>query len=107
MTAMGVFLLSLTGCTWLSKFTYRKVSSHIVRCETKEADLRRFYGAPGAMGAKDDYMTLTWFYNVLGLDFNPDSIQRKLVVFINNKGVVVDYFLNPRAEVAINDKCSQ
>jgi|GEM_PF-4341902 len=106
MVVAGLLLCSLTGCAWFSKFTAARVRSKITRCVTTEADLRRTYGAPGAIGAKDNYMAMTWFYNFLGWDTTPDSLQRKLVVFVNHNRIVVDYAFNPHGEAVILDQCS-
>ncbi len=104
---IGIFLFCLTGCVWWSKYTYAKVKSNIIRCQTNETEVRKIYGSPDTMGTQSGYMTLFWFYNILGLDINLDTLQKELVVFVNSKGVVVDYALNPHSEIVVVDKCSQ
>ncbi len=99
---IGIFLFGLTGCVRWSKLTYAKVKSNIIRCETTETEVRKIYGEPDVVGAHSGYMTLMWS---LGLD--DPLLLRNLVVFVNTKGVIVDYALNPHGEVAVVDKCSQ
>ncbi len=101
MIVMGIFLSSLAGCTWL-KYNPREVGSHIVRCRTTEAEVVKIYGDPDTTGVYSGYTTLTWISG-LGID----TFQRELLVFVNNKGVVVDYALNPQGEMAVVDQCSQ
>ncbi len=101
MIAIGIFLFSLAGCTWL-KYNPREIGSHIVRCKTTEAEVVKIYGNPDITGVRSGYMTLTWISG-LGID----TFQRELVVFVNGKGVAVDYALDPHGEIAVVDRCSQ
>ena len=98
---MGIFLSSLAGCTWL-KYNSREIGSHIVRCKTTEAEVVKIYGDPEVTGVHSGYMALSWISG-LGID----TFQRELVVFVNGKGVAVDYALNPHGEIAVVDQCAQ
>ncbi len=102
---IGIFLFGLTGCVQWSKYTYVKVRSNIIRCKTTEDEVRKVYGEPDTVGSRSGYMTLMWSYSIFGLD--DPLFLRELIVFVNTKGVVVDYVLDPHGEAAVVDKCSQ
>ena len=50
--SIGILLLSLAGCAGFSRYTYAKVKSNIILCETKESEVRKIYGDPDSIGTQ-------------------------------------------------------
>ena len=100
-----VSFIFFVGCMSIgSKFDMDKIQN-IKRCTTTEKEIRDMFGKPYEKGIQSGYSTLTYWYssvNAFGKTTND-----KLIIFINNAGIVVDYTLNPTGLVEILNNCRE
>jgi hypothetical protein len=101
---MTVFLVVvLSGCLSF-KPPQRTSKFEPVRCVSRAEDINSHYGAPDTTGLQAGYVVLTWYYGVWKPEYR--NLQRKLVVFVNKKGLVVDYVFDAYEDVKVVDRCS-
>lgn len=92
------------GCIGMGrKFTTDDVSK-IRPCETTKEDLKKMFGKPRLEGIQGGHRTMQWMFaksGVMGIGMEVGN----LVVYLNDKGKVVDYAMNPTTIVDIKDEC--
>ncbi len=106
-----VAVVLLVGCASVSqgkKFNIDKVDD-IEKCKTIEAQLVTMFGEPQQKGRMSEFKTLTWGYSSASTGFmgmGMKSEYQNLVVYLNKKGEVVEYVLNPQGQlVNVADPC--
>jgi hypothetical protein len=114
----ALFLVLLGGCATAKfgkKFTAQDVA-RIQYCVNSRAQLVAFFGEPMKDGIQDGYPYLLWQWADMELgafDSTEDSIRKQqrgqgsLIVFFDQRDMVVDYVYNPVAFPRPTNRCLQ